>query len=66
MRLELSAPISGVVQDEAGKPIAGADVTAMPDASEMEEHRYIYALGTTKTDAQGHWHIEPTPDRLGS
>jgi hypothetical protein len=49
VRLELGVPISGVVQDEAGKPIAGADVTAWSDV-EMEEPRSVYAVGTTKTD----------------
>ena len=33
-RLELGVPISGVVQDEAGKPIARASVTARASATE--------------------------------
>ena len=37
VRLELGVPISGVVQDEAGKPIAGANVTAMSDCAEWKD-----------------------------
>jgi RNA polymerase sigma factor (sigma-70 family) len=64
VRLELGEPISGVVQDEAGKPIAGVTVTAMSTASDMEEPRFIYDLGTTKTDEQGRWRIDDAPAGL--
>jgi protocatechuate 3,4-dioxygenase beta subunit/thiol-disulfide isomerase/thioredoxin len=68
VRLEPGAPISGVVQDEAGKPIAGAEVTGWSDApheSQMEANSVFYALGTTKTDEQGHWHIDDAPAKAG-
>jgi beta-lactamase regulating signal transducer with metallopeptidase domain len=64
VRLEPGVPISGLVQDEAGKPIAGANVTAMSDASEMEEPRYSFELGTAKTDEQGRWRIDDAPANL--
>ncbi|MGO9471492.1 MAG: sigma-70 family RNA polymerase sigma factor [Isosphaeraceae bacterium] len=60
-RLELGVPISGVVQDEDGKPIAQATVTAMAPATEGEEPRYGYEVGTTKTDEQGRWRIDDAP-----
>ncbi len=60
-RLELGVPISGVVQDEAGKPIAQASVTAMATATEGEAPHYGYELGTAKTDEQGRWHIDDAP-----
>ena len=60
-RLELGVPISGVVQDEAGKPIAQASVTAMAWPTEGEEPHYGYELGTAKTDEQGRWHIDDAP-----
>ncbi len=63
VRLELGVPIRGVVQDEAGKPIAGADVTAWTSV-EMEQPRSGYALGTTKTDEQGRWRIDDAPANL--
>ena len=40
-RLELGVPISGVVQDEAGKPIAQASVTAMAPATEGEGPHWL-------------------------
>ena len=65
-RLELGVPISGVVQDEAGKPIAQASVTAMATATEGEAPHYGYELGTTKTDEQGRWQHRRCPGkRLG-
>ncbi len=60
-RLEPGVPISGVVQDEAGKPVAQASVTAMVRAPEGEHPHYAYDLGTTKTDEQGRWRIEDAP-----
>jgi peroxiredoxin len=60
-RLELGAPISGVVQDEAGKPIARASVTAMARATEGEAPHWAYELGTAPTDEQGRWHIDDAP-----
>jgi beta-lactamase regulating signal transducer with metallopeptidase domain/protocatechuate 3,4-dioxygenase beta subunit len=60
-RLELGVPISGVVQDEAGKPIAQASVTARATATEGEEPHFSYELGTTKTDEHGRWHIDDAP-----
>jgi beta-lactamase regulating signal transducer with metallopeptidase domain/protocatechuate 3,4-dioxygenase beta subunit len=60
-RLELGVPIRGVVQDEAGKPIARASVTAMAWPTAGEESHYAYDLGTTKTDEQGRWHIDDAP-----
>ena len=60
-RLEPGVPISGVVQDEAGKPIAQASVTAMATATEGEAPHYGYELGTAKTDEQGRWHIDDAP-----
>jgi hypothetical protein len=50
-----------VVQDEAGKVMAQANVTAWIQATEGEEPRYAYDLGTTKTDEQGRWRIEDVP-----
>ena len=62
-RLELGVPIRGVVQDEAGKPIAQASVTANAPATEGEDHMF-YELGTTKTDEQGRWQIDEAPANL--
>src|SRR5262249_32432421 len=56
-RLEPGVPIRGVVQDEAGKPIAQATVTAMVHATQGEATHYGYELGTAKTDEQGRWQI---------
>ena len=41
VRLELGVPIRGVVQDEAGKPIAQASVTAMAPETEGEGSRWV-------------------------
>ena len=60
-RLEPGVPISGVVQDDGGKPIAQANVTAMATATEGEAPHYSYDLGTTKTDEQGRWRIDEAP-----
>jgi RNA polymerase sigma factor (sigma-70 family) len=60
-RLEPGVPIRGVVQDEAGKPIAQATVTARATATQGEEPHYGYELETAKTDEQGRWHIDDAP-----
>jgi protocatechuate 3,4-dioxygenase beta subunit len=60
-RLEPGVPIRGVVQDEAGKPIAQAAVTAMAPATESEGRHTVYELGTTRTDEQGRWQIDDAP-----
>ena len=65
-RLEPGVPISGVVQDEAGKPIAQASVTPMAWPTKGEEPRYVYELGTAKTDDQGRWHIDDAPANVSS
>jgi beta-lactamase regulating signal transducer with metallopeptidase domain/thiol-disulfide isomerase/thioredoxin/protocatechuate 3,4-dioxygenase beta subunit len=60
-RLEPGVPISGVVQDEAGKPVAQATVTARGTSTQGEEPHYSYEMGTTKTDEQGRWRIDDAP-----
>jgi beta-lactamase regulating signal transducer with metallopeptidase domain/protocatechuate 3,4-dioxygenase beta subunit len=60
-RLEPGVPIRGVVEDEVGKPIAQACVTAMAWPTAGEERQYVYELGTAKTDEQGHWRIDDAP-----
>ena len=60
-RLEPGVPVRGVVQDEAGKPIAQASVTAMTTTTEGEGPRMAYDLGTTETDEQGRWQIDDAP-----
>jgi RNA polymerase sigma factor (sigma-70 family) len=60
-RLEPGVPIRGVVQDEAGKPIAQATVTASGTATQGEGPHYGYELGTAKTDEQGRWQIDDAP-----
>jgi beta-lactamase regulating signal transducer with metallopeptidase domain/peroxiredoxin len=60
-RLELGVSISGMVQDEAGKPIAQASVTAMATAIDGEFPHYAYELGTAKTDGKGRWQIDDAP-----
>ena len=65
-RLELGVPIRGVVQDEAGKPIAQASVTPMAWPTRGEKTRYVYELGTAKTDEQGRWRIDDAPANVSS
>src|SRR6185312_11939041 len=60
-RLEPGVPIRGVVQDESGKPIAQASVTALVLATQGEAHHYAHKLATTRTDDQGRWHIDDAP-----
>ncbi len=60
-RLEPGVPIRGIVQDEAGKPIAQATVTARATATQGEEPHYGYELGTARTDEQGRWQIDDAP-----
>ncbi len=61
VRLEPGVPIRGVVRDEAGKPIAQANVTAMGTATQGEVPHWGYELGTARTDEQGRWHIDDAP-----
>src|SRR5262249_23472849 len=63
-RLEPGVPIRGVVQDEAGKPIPQASVTAHARATVGEGLGRVYALGTAATDEQGRWQIDDAPENV--
>ncbi len=60
-RLEPGVPIRGVVEDEAGRPIAQASVRAMAWPTDREGHHFAYEIGTARTDDQGRWQIDDAP-----
>jgi hypothetical protein len=72
MALERGTTIGGVVTDEAGKPIAGADVTLMLEregdrslglTTVPGERASLYDVHV-KTDPEGRWHFDQAPARL--
>jgi peroxiredoxin/protocatechuate 3,4-dioxygenase beta subunit len=64
LRLESGVPMTGRVQDDAGRPIAGATVTAMAPVTESEQSNFHFGLGTTTTDDQGRWRLDEVPENL--
>ena len=58
--------IGGVVNDEAGKPVAGAKITVNAPPTESEVSYYRLALAETTTDSRGRWRVDDAPaDLLG-
>ncbi len=56
IRLQPAMTIGGVVQDAAGKPIAGAEVEITYPATESDMKNYYYHLERAlKTDKEGRW-----------
>ena len=63
LRLDNAAPIGGLVVDENGKPVAGANVTVETGGKSASEdnpsppHIFTAATEGAVTDAQGRWRI---------
>ncbi len=58
--------IGGVVRDEAGKPVAGAKISANAPPTEKESSGYSIPFAETTTDAQGRWRVDDAPADLVS
>jgi beta-lactamase regulating signal transducer with metallopeptidase domain/peroxiredoxin len=62
IRLQPATTIGGVVQDAAGKPIAGAEVVITYPATESDMKNYYYHLERgLKTDEGGRWSSSRIP-----
>jgi beta-lactamase regulating signal transducer with metallopeptidase domain/protocatechuate 3,4-dioxygenase beta subunit len=64
LRFETGTTIGGIIQDEAGHPVAGVTVDIHAPATEYEEGNYVFTLGSPKTDAQGRWRFDEAPKNL--
>ncbi len=64
LRFEPGTTIGGIVQDEAGHPIAGARVDAMGPPTECENMNRVFTIGTAETDARGRWSLDVAPKDL--
>jgi len=53
--------IGGIVQDQAGRPIAQATVTLYVKSKQYGNGNYLYDVGTVTTDANGRWHCDTAP-----
>jgi len=68
LRFETGTTIGGIVQDEAGHPVAGVKVEVDAPATEYEGGNFFFTLGSPTTDAQGRWRLDVAPknlDRVG-
>lgn len=72
MTLERGTTIGGVVTDEAGRPVAGADVALSLErkgdrplgGAIVAGERASLGLVHVKTDPEGRWHFDEAPARL--
>ncbi len=61
LRLVPGITIGGVVQDEAGKPVAGAKITVYAPPAESGISHYRFDLADLISDAQGRWKVDAAP-----
>jgi uncharacterized GH25 family protein len=61
LRFEAGTTIGGIVQDEAGRPIANATVTVTAPPTESDQPNYGFQLAEPRTDKDGRWHFEEAP-----
>ncbi len=64
LRFVPGTTIGGIVQDEAGHPIAGATVEVGGPPTETESAHQGFSLATIETDAQGRWRADNAPGDL--
>ena len=64
LRLVPGVAIGGVVQDEAGQPVAGARSRCMPRRPRRNASHYSLDLAETRTDDQGRWRFDDAPADL--
>jgi beta-lactamase regulating signal transducer with metallopeptidase domain/peroxiredoxin len=61
LRFEPGNLISGIVQEEGGRPVEGANVKLNALATEYEGTNRSFSMGETTTDAHGRWHMDNAP-----
>jgi peroxiredoxin/protocatechuate 3,4-dioxygenase beta subunit len=66
LRLEPATPVGGVIKDETGRPVTGAQVQVMAPATESMLSNYVFTVGSAKTDAAGRWRVDDGPANLAS
>ncbi len=64
LRFEPGTTIGGIVQDEAGHPIAGVRVEVTGPPTESESVNRGFTIGTAETDARGRWRLDVAPKDL--
>lgn len=64
IKLVSGVAIGGVVQDEAGRPVAGARIRVSAPPTETESQFYNTMLFETRTDDQGRWRFDDAPRDL--
>lgn len=62
--LETGTRIGGIVRDEQGRPIAGAEVTVLGLEASLLRRRSVAIQETAKTDAEGRWQCQGIPSTL--
>ena len=65
LRMEPGTPVSGIVLDENGEPINGADITVHLPITWPKLANYVFFAANLKTNAQGRWHWDSAPADLG-
>ena len=64
VKLEKGNPLSGVIVDEAGKPIKNARVHLRLPATEYASSNFVFTLADLTTDAKGEWQVDNAPKKL--
>jgi beta-lactamase regulating signal transducer with metallopeptidase domain/peroxiredoxin len=64
LRFERGTVIGGIVNDEAGKPVAGATVHRYSPPTAFEGARVVFMLKGPATDREGRWRMDDAPPSL--
>jgi protocatechuate 3,4-dioxygenase beta subunit len=64
LRFEPGTTIGGIVQDETGHPIEGANVSVHAPPTETDRPNSVFLLGTVTTSAEGRWRLDVAPNNL--
>jgi hypothetical protein len=65
LRFEPDSPIGGTVQDEAGQPVAGAQVDLRMPVTWPKLATHVFTAVTLTTDAEGQWTWNDAPADVG-
>ncbi len=64
LRLQPGTVIGGIVKDEAGKPVAGANIIRSMPLTEWEGSWMEWRFNGPNTDEQGRWRMDDAPAKL--
>ncbi|HVA46847.1 MAG TPA: carboxypeptidase regulatory-like domain-containing protein [Pirellulales bacterium] len=66
LRFDEGTQIGGMVEDEKGRPIAGASLDVSMPVTWPKLANYMFTAATLNTDADGHWTWDDAPADIGA